>query len=163
MSAAAASRSSLRIDLRGSLACKSSRVARKVSSACAKPFVPARGRGPRSSVRSSAATAWSCAPCRFPSRSRGCLSSASSGTGLRPPRATSAVSRANRPAPVSASASPPESSTFTSPACERGHNAAGERAIRRHQRDGLVLIQRFAHRHRNGERFFLGIGRFDQR
>ncbi len=70
-----------------------------------------RGRGPRSTARSSAAMARACEPSGAPSRISGCLSSASSVTGGRPSIAASAASRANTPAGVSASASPPESST----------------------------------------------------
>ena len=81
-----------------------------------RPSLPGRGRGPRSTARSSAAIAASCAPASAPSRSSGCLSSASSVTGARPPSAASAASRANTPAGVSASASPPESSTAISSA-----------------------------------------------
>ena len=47
------------------------------------------------------------------------------------------------------------------PARQRGEHAAPERAVRRHQRGGLAVVHRFAQRHRDGERLFLGIGRFD--
>ena len=84
-----------------------SRSARNVFSACSSPAVPAFGRGPRSTARSSDDTA--------PASNRhiGCLSSASIVTGGSPSSAASAASRANTPAGVSASASPPESSTGT--------------------------------------------------
>ena len=49
------------------------------------------------------------------------------------------------------------------PAHQRGGDAAAERAIRRHQRGGLAVLHRFAKRDRDGERFFLGVGRFDHR
>ena len=49
------------------------------------------------------------------------------------------------------------------PAAERGEHATPERAVGRNQRRGLSLLHRFAQRHRDGERLFLGIGRFDQR
>ena len=58
----------------------------------------------------------------------GCLSSASSVTGGRPFSAASAVSRAKTPAGVSASASPPESSTGTS---QRSSAASTRRASAR--------------------------------
>ena len=47
------------------------------------------------------------------------------------------------------------------PASERGADAARQRAVRRHQRGGLVLVHGFAQRDRDRERLFLGIGGFD--
>ncbi len=47
------------------------------------------------------------------------------------------------------------------PALQRGEHAPSERAVRRHQRGGLAVMHRLAQRHRDGERFLLGIGRFD--
>ena len=102
------------------------------------------GRGPRSTARSrmSVACRWSLAP----SRSSGCLSSASSVTGSRPATAACAASRAKIPAGVSASGSPPVSST----AIFQRINAAATRrpsdAVRRHQRCGLAVLHRFAQR-----------------
>ena len=48
------------------------------------------------------------------------------------------------------------------PALQRGHHAARQRAVGRHQSGGLVFgLDRFAQRDRDGERFFLGIGGLD--
>ena len=146
------------------LASKLAELRRKVASACARPAVPACGRGPRSTARSSAATARACAPSAAPSRVSGCLSSASSVTGARPPSAASAASRANTPAGVSASASPPESSTGDVPARQRGEHAARQRAVGRDQRRGLACrLDRLAQRDRDGERLLLGVGGLDHR
>ena len=49
------------------------------------------------------------------------------------------------------------------PARQRGQHAASERAVRRDQRGRLAVVHRFAQRHRDGECFVLGIGRFDHR
>ena len=49
------------------------------------------------------------------------------------------------------------------PALERRRDAARQRAIRRHQRGGLVLVHRLAQRHRDRERLVLGIGGLDDR
>ena len=75
--------------------------------------MPLRGRGPRSTARSSAAMVRARVPAGAPRRSNGCLSKARRFTGASPPSAASAARRANTPAGVSASASPPESSTAT--------------------------------------------------
>ena len=153
--------------VRGSERCRSdgsrrrnfSSSARNAASACARPLLPARGRGPRNTARSSAATAFASAP----SRCNGCLSKASSGTGSSSPSAASAASRAKTPAGVSASASPPESSAAmfqrASAACTRRPSArSGVTSV-----DGLSLLDRFAQRDRDGERLFLGVGGFDAR
>ncbi len=63
---------------------------------------------------------------------------ASSFTGARPSSAASATSRANTPIGVSASASPPESSTGTFQRDSAAMHAARQRAVRRHQRGGLA-------------------------
>ncbi len=48
------------------------------------------------------------------------------------------------------------------PARQRRQHAAGERAVGRDQRGGFgFVLDRLAEGDRNGERFFLGIGRFD--
>ena len=100
--------------------------ARSVLSARARPAVPRLGRGPRSTARSrrSVACRWSLAP----SRSSGCLSNASSVTGSTPATAACAASRAKIPAGVSASGSPPVSSTAI---FQRINAAATRRAERR--------------------------------
>ena len=49
------------------------------------------------------------------------------------------------------------------PAPERGGDAARQRAVRRHQRGGLVVVHRLAQRDRDRERFVLGIRGFDHR
>ena len=160
----AASSSSSAISQRGSLRCKSSRVGaegceRVRKAACS----GARARAAQQRAFKRGNRGVDARRCRCPSRSSGCLSSASSVTGSRPPSAASAASRANTPAAVSASESPPESSTFTSPAFQRGDDAARQRAVGRHQRGGFALrLERLAQGDRDGERFFLGIGGLDQ-
>ena len=69
-----------------------------------------------------------CRACRASSRSSGCLSSASSVTGSSPSSAASAASRANTPAGVSASASPPDRRPRT---CQRASAATTRRASAR--------------------------------
>ena len=69
-----------------------------------------------------------CWPAAAPRRASGCLSIASRSTGASPPMAACAASRANRPAGVSASGSPPESSTAT---CQRASAASTRRASSR--------------------------------
>ena len=155
--------------MRGSDGCRSTfRCGEIFPARCERPAarrrdlrVPGRGRGPRRIARSSVATA-SSVPL-MPSRSSGCLSSASSVTGAKPCSAASAASRAKIPAGVSASASPPESSTAIFQRASAASTRRAERAVRRHQRGGLAVMHRFAQRHRDGKRLFLGIGRFDHR
>ena len=59
---------------------------------------------------------------------QGCFNNASNAAGSRPPSATCAASIANTPALVSASESPPESSTWT---CQRSSAATTRRASAR--------------------------------
>ena len=47
------------------------------------------------------------------------------------------------------------------PAVERGHHAARQRAVRRHQRRGAVELVRLAQRHRNRQRFHFRVRRGD--
>ena len=47
------------------------------------------------------------------------------------------------------------------PASERGADAARQRAVRRHQRGGLLLVHGLAQRDRDRERLLLGIGGLD--
>ncbi len=48
------------------------------------------------------------------------------------------------------------------PARQRRQHAAGQRAVGRHQRGGLVrLVHRLAQRHRDGQRLLLGVGGLD--
>ena len=113
--------------------------ARKPPSACASPTLPGRGRGPRSTAFSSAATARMWAPVWAPSRISGCLSKASRLAGAGPPSATSAASRANTPALVSANALPLGSSTRTCQRSSAGGDAARQCAVGRDQGRGLAL------------------------
>ena len=137
---------------------------RNVASACARPAVPGFGRGPRSTARSSAAIARAWASSRMPSRSSGCLSSASSVTGARPPSGASAASRANTPAGVSASASPPESSTATFQRPSAATTRRASAAVGRDQRGVLAgRLDRLAQRDRDRQRLLLGIAGFDHR
>ena len=121
--------------------------------------LPARGRGPRRIARSSVATA-SCVP-SMSSRSSGCLSSASSVTGAKPSKrgfGGEPGKNAGRRVGERVAAGILRRDI---PARQRGEHAAAERAVRRHQRGGLAVLHGFAQRHRDGERFFLGVGRFD--
>ena len=128
----------------------------------ARPSLPGRGRGPRSTARSSVAMAALCAPSLAPSRSSGCLSSASSVTGSRPPSAASRREpreHAGRRVGERVAAGIVDRDL---PARERGDDAARQRAVGRHQRGGLVRrFERLAQRDRDGERFLLGIGGLD--
>ena len=126
---AAASSSSSSISQRGSLRCSSSRLARKVASACARPA--AAGPRPRAAQQRA-----------LQRRDRACMRARrgaepqqrmleqrqqrapARGRRARP----RAASRANTPAGVSASESPPESSTAT---CQRSSAATTRRASAR--------------------------------
>ena len=117
-----------------------------------------RGRGPRRIARSSAATARP-GP-RAPSRSNGCLSKRQQRTGASPPsaarpRAGQKFRPAYRRARRRRNLPPRYSSARARP------DAAAERAVGRDQRRRLALSHRFAQRHRDGERFVLGVGGFD--
>jgi hypothetical protein len=80
------------------------------------------------------------------------LVSASSVTGSSPPSAACATSRAKAPASVSGRRSH-----------QSGRDPPRQRAIRRHQRGGIVLVNRLAQRHRDRECLVLGIRRLDDR
>ena len=127
--------------------------------------VPVRGRGPRRTARSSAATARACAPSGGAEPHQRMLEQARAASpAARPPSAASAASRANTPAGVSASASPPESSTGTFQRSSAAEHAARQRAVGRHQRRGLARrLHRLAQRDRDGERLLLGVGGLDHR
>ena len=80
-------------------------------------------------------------------------------TGASPPSAAYAARRANTPASVWLSASPPELSTATCQRFKRRDDTAGQRAVGGYQRRGFA--RRFdclAQNDGDGERFLLGIG-----
>ena len=108
-----------------------------VASACASPALPGRGRGPRRIARSSVATA--SVPQAEPQQRM--LEQRQQRHRRRPSSAAAAASRANMPAGVSASASPPESSAVDVPARQRREHAAAERAVGRDQRRSLAILQ----------------------
>ena len=138
-SAAAASSVSVKSIL-GSEGCKStlslsrncSSMVRNVCSACAKPPVPGRGRGPRRMARSRVATTSRVS--FMPSRSSGCFSKASSVTGARPLSAASAASRAKFPARTSSSVWSRESSAAMS------HRASAASTRRPSARSGVTSV-----------------------
>ena len=96
--------------------------------------LPARGRGPRSTARSSAATA---VRHRGAEPRNGCLSKASSVTGATPPSAASAASRAKSARRRVGERVAAGIVGRDVPARERREHAAGQRAVRRDQRRGL--------------------------
>ena len=97
-----------------------------------------------------------------PSRASGCLSKASKVTGARPPERRLGGELRE---PAGRRVGEPVAAGIVDrdlPALERGQHAAGERAVGRHQRRGLLRrLDRLAQRHRDRERFLFGIGGFD--
>ena len=118
----------------GSLRRSFSSSSRKVCSACASPAVPRFGRGPRRIARSSVATA------RASNLHSGCLSSASSVTGGSPSeRRLGGEPREHAGRRVGERVAAGIVDRHV-PARQRRQHAAGQRAVRRHQRGGLAGI-----------------------
>ena len=134
---------------------------RKRSNSRASPPLPAGGRVPRNSASSSTSIARFSAPGAPPSRNSGCFSSASSVGGSRPLRrgfGREPGKDAGRRVHQRVAAGIVE---FEIPARQRRHHPPRQRAVRRHQRRGLVEMPRLAHRDGDRERLHLGIGRLD--
>ena len=136
----------------------------RLASARARPALPGRGRGPRRIARSSTAMAWRCAPCRRAEPRQRMLEQRQQADrrqsldgGLRgQPREQTGRRVGERIAAGIVDRDVP--------ARQRRQHPAGERAVGRDQRGGLVgLLERLAQRERDRQRFLLGIGGFDDR
>ena len=116
--------------------------------------MPARGRGPRRATNSSAATASAFASGASPNWARGWVSSANRGTGARSSAAATTSRPASRPAGLSASGVPAESSSATPKRAISAATPAREIAIGGDESGGLALpLQAVAQQQSDGEGF----------